>query len=252
MAGHKVIPHNEWLAARKELLVKEKEFSRMRDELSQLRRNLPWEKVEKEYVFDGPRGRETLSQLFDGRSQLVIYHFMFDPEWNEGCKSCSFIADHYDPAIVHLNQRDVTMVTVSRAPLPKLDAFKKRMGWTFKWVSSYGTDFNWDTTSHLKPKTLPKNRSTTTIMFSHSPPQRDLVSVSSAKTNPARFFTPIHRSPAGSTCSSLLTTFWTSCRKVAMNRDSHTVWSGCATMIGTAIHPLSIPTCISWIRSDVA
>jgi predicted dithiol-disulfide oxidoreductase (DUF899 family) len=158
MAGRKVTPHNEWLAARKELLVKEKEFSRMRDELSQLRRNLPWEKLEKEYVFDGPRGQETLFQLFDGRSQLIIYHFMFDPEWNEGCKSCSFIADHYNPAIVHLNQRDVTMVTVSCAPLSKLDAFKKRMGWTFKWVSSYGNDFNWDYHVSFKAEDLAKKQ----------------------------------------------------------------------------------------------
>ena len=108
MAAHKIVPNNEWLAARKELLVKEKEFSGLRDELSQLRRDLPWEKVEEEYVFEGPSGKETLSELFESRSQLIIYHFMFDPEWNEGCKSCSFIADHYNPAIVHLNHRDVT------------------------------------------------------------------------------------------------------------------------------------------------
>jgi predicted dithiol-disulfide oxidoreductase (DUF899 family) len=144
MVTHKVVPNDEWLTARKELLLKEKEFSRLRDELSQLRRNLPWEKVEKEYIFEGPSGKETLSELFEGRSQLIIYHFMFDPEWNEGCKSCSYIADHYNPAIVHLNHRDVTMVTVSRAPLSKLDTFKMRMGWSFKWVSSYANDFNWD------------------------------------------------------------------------------------------------------------
>jgi predicted dithiol-disulfide oxidoreductase (DUF899 family) len=125
------------------LLAKEKEFSRLRDELSQLRRNLPWEKVEKEYVFGSPSGKETLSELCERRSQLIIYHSMFDPDWNEGCKSCSYIADHYNPAIVHLNHRDVTMVTVSRAPLSKLDAFKKRMGWSFKWVSSYGNGFTY-------------------------------------------------------------------------------------------------------------
>jgi predicted dithiol-disulfide oxidoreductase (DUF899 family) len=144
MTDHTVVPHAEWVAARKKLLEKEKEFSRLRDELTQLRQDLPWEKVDKEYTFEGPRGSETLAGLFGDKSQLIIYHFMFDPEWTEGCKSCSFIADHYNPAIVHLEHRDVTMVTISRAPLEKLEAFKKRMGWTFKWVSSLGSDFNWD------------------------------------------------------------------------------------------------------------
>ena len=144
MSGHTVVPAEEWLTARKELLVKEKEFSRLRDELSRQRRELPWEKVEKEYAFDGPGGKETLSELFAGRSQLIIYHFMFDPDWSEGCKSCSFLADHYDRSIIHLNQRYVTMVTVSRAPLDKLEVFKKRMGWSFKWVSSWESEFNRD------------------------------------------------------------------------------------------------------------
>ena len=123
--NHKVVSQGDWLVARKELLVKEKEFSRLRDELSRRRRDLPWEKVEKEHTFDGPNGKETLAQLFDGKSQISTYHFMFDPEWTEGCKSCSFIADHYNPSIVHLAHRDVTMVTVSRAPLAKLEAFRK-------------------------------------------------------------------------------------------------------------------------------
>src|SRR5205085_8616154 len=108
MMNHNVVSKEEWLAARKELLAKEKEFSRLRDELSRLRRDLPWEKVEKEYAFDGPDGKVTLTDLFNGRSQLIIYHFMFDPEWTEGCKSCSFIADHYNPSIIHLEHRDVT------------------------------------------------------------------------------------------------------------------------------------------------
>ena len=144
MENHRVVSPEEWLAARKELLAKEKEFTRLRDELSRQRRDLPWERVEKEYSFEGPHGKETLSDLFGGRNQLVIYHFMFDPDWSEGCKSCSLFADHYDRSIIHLHQRDVTMVTVSRAPLAKLEAFKKRMGWSFKWVSSLGSDFNWD------------------------------------------------------------------------------------------------------------
>ncbi|MGR3759452.1 DUF899 domain-containing protein [Roseobacteraceae bacterium NS-SX3] len=139
-----VLSHEDWISARKALLAKEKEFTRLRDELSKERQDLPWERVGKDYVFDGPNGEETLADLFDGRSQLIIYHFMYGPDWEEGCKSCSFIADHFDPAVVHLNHRDVTMVAVSRAPLAKLEAFRKRMGWSFKWVSSHGTDFNRD------------------------------------------------------------------------------------------------------------
>jgi predicted dithiol-disulfide oxidoreductase (DUF899 family) len=141
---HRVVTSDEWEAARKELLQKEKEFTQLRDELSQQIRELPWHKVEKEYVFDAPDGKETLAELFCERSQLLVYHFMFGPDWDEGCPACSLCADHYDPSIVHLNQRDVTMVTVSRAPLEKLDAYKERMGWEFKWVSSLGNDFNWD------------------------------------------------------------------------------------------------------------
>lgn len=144
MANHQIVSREEWLAARKTLLVKEKELTRLRDQLSQQRRALPWVTVEKEYVFDGPNGKETLAELFAGRSQLLVYHFMFGPDWEEGCKSCSFWADNYNDIIVHLNHRDVTMVTISRAPFPKLAAYKQRMGWNFKWVSSFGNDFNYD------------------------------------------------------------------------------------------------------------
>lgn len=143
--------HEEWIAARKELLKKEKEFTRLRDELSVMQRALPKERIEKKYVFDGPDGEETLADLFDGRSQLIVYHFMFDPEWEEGCKSCSLLADHYAPSIPHLVARDVTMVTVSRAPLEKLQAFSKRMSWNFKWVSSGNNDFNYDYNVSFKP-----------------------------------------------------------------------------------------------------
>ena len=132
MQTHTVVSREEWLIARKEHLAKEKELTQLRDQLSQQRRQLPWVRVDKEYRFDGPNGKETLAELFAGRSQLVVYHFMFDPDWDEGCKSCSFMADHYDPAIIHLNNRDVTMVAISRAPLEKLTAFQKRMGWTFQ------------------------------------------------------------------------------------------------------------------------
>ncbi len=156
MTQHNVVSHEEWITRRKELLAKEKEFSRLRDELSRERQALPWEKVEKEYIFDGSEGKETLADLFDGRSQLIVYHFMFDPDWEVGCKSCSLLADHYDPSIIHLKQRDVTMVTVSRAPLEKLETFKKRMNWHFKWVSSLETDFNWDYQVSFTPEKLEK------------------------------------------------------------------------------------------------
>lgn len=142
--GHAVVPPGEWLAARRRLLAKEKEFTRLRDELSELQRSLPWERVEKEYLFRGPDGEESLADLFAGRSQLVVYHFMFDPGWEEGCKSCSLMADHYDRSVVHLAARDVTLVTVSSAPLDRLEAFQRRMGWTFKWVSAEKTGFNRD------------------------------------------------------------------------------------------------------------
>ncbi len=138
-----VVPQAEWFAARKELLRKEKEFSRLRDELSRERRALPREKVEKTYVFEGPRGKETLADLFGGRSQLIVYHFMFGPGWKEG-PSCSFLADTFDGAAVHLPHRDVNFVAISRATLPEIEGFKKRMGWQFKWVSSFGNEFNYD------------------------------------------------------------------------------------------------------------
>src|SRR5262245_1918384 len=144
MESHRIVSREQWIAARMTLLAKEKEFTRARDRLSQQRRDLPWERVDKPYVFDGPDGKETLPQLFAGRSQLVVYHFMFAPEQETPCKSCSFWADNFERNVVHLANRDVTMIAVSRAPLAKLEAFKRRMGWTFKWVSSGGGDFNED------------------------------------------------------------------------------------------------------------
>jgi predicted dithiol-disulfide oxidoreductase (DUF899 family) len=139
-----VVSHDRWIAARTALLAKEKEFTRAKDELNRLRRALPWERVGKPYVFEGPEGKETLAELFAGRSQLFVYHFMFGPEAQEGCKHCSFWADHFDGAALHLPHRDVSFVAVSRAPLAKLEQFKRRMGWRFKWVSSANTDFNYD------------------------------------------------------------------------------------------------------------
>jgi len=144
MAAHTVLPHDKWIEARKALLEKEKAFTRARDALTAERLALPWEKVEKTYTFEGPDGRQTLADLFDGRSQLIVYHFMYGPGWEEGCKSCSFLADHFEPAIVHLKARDVSMVAVSRAPLNEFEPYRKRMGWTFKWLSSADTDFNED------------------------------------------------------------------------------------------------------------
>ena len=141
---HTIVSQDEWLAARKALLAKEKEFSKARDQLSAARRALPWVKVEKNYAFDGLAGKETLADLFGAKSQLLVYHFMLGPGWVQGCPSCSFLADHFDGAVAHLAQRDVTLVVVSRAPLAEIEAYKKRMGWKFKWVSSYGTDFNRD------------------------------------------------------------------------------------------------------------
>jgi len=156
MQNHKVVSREEWLIARQQHLAKEKEFTRLRDQLSQERRDLPWVKVDKPYIFDGPNGKESLSEVFAGRSQLLVYHFMFGPEWSEGCKSCSFWADNFNSIIVHLNQRDATMVAISRAPLEKLLAFQKRMGWTFKWLSSFGNDFNRDYHVSFTPEELEK------------------------------------------------------------------------------------------------
>jgi predicted dithiol-disulfide oxidoreductase (DUF899 family) len=144
MEPHRVVSHDEWLAARKAYLAEEKAFSRARDALAEKRRELPWEKVEKTYVFDGPNGKETLADLFGGKSQLIVYHFMLGPDWEAGCPSCSLLADHFDGAVVHLAQRDVTFLVVSRAPLAQIEKFKRRMGWRFKWVSSFGADFNYD------------------------------------------------------------------------------------------------------------
>ncbi|HEY8256510.1 MAG TPA: DUF899 domain-containing protein [Gemmatimonadales bacterium] len=139
-----VVSHDQWIKERAVFLAKEKEFTRLRDELSRQRRELPWEKVTKSYVFDGPSGKRTLAELFEGRRQLMVYHFMFDPAWDEGCKSCSFVADNFEGALVHLTGRDTSFAVISRAPLSKIERFKQRMGWNFPWLSSFGTDFNYD------------------------------------------------------------------------------------------------------------
>lgn len=142
--GHKVVSREQWLKERITLLAEEKEFTRRRDALSQKVRGLPWVRVDKSYTFDGPAGRTSLSDLFGPHSQLIVYHFMFDPTWSQGCKSCSFVADHYNGLVVHLAHRDISFVTVSKASIDKIEAFRTRMGWTFRWVSAANTDFGRD------------------------------------------------------------------------------------------------------------
>ena len=152
--SHKVVSSAEWLAERKSLLAREKELTRARDELNRQRRELPWVRVEKNYVFDGSGGKETLADLFDGRSQLIVQHFMFGPGWKEGCVGCSFKSDHIDGTLAHLEHHDVSLVSVSRAPLEEIEAFKERMGWKFKWVSSFGSDFNFDFHVSFRPEEI--------------------------------------------------------------------------------------------------
>jgi predicted dithiol-disulfide oxidoreductase (DUF899 family) len=152
MQPHKIVSREEWIEARKAHMAHEKEYTRARDKLSEERRALPWVKVDKAYLFDGPNGKATLADLFKGRSQLVVQHFMFAPDWTEGCKSCSFWADGFERMIPHLAARDTTLVAVSRAPLQTLDPFKARMGWTFDWFSSAGNDFNYDYAVSFTPE----------------------------------------------------------------------------------------------------
>jgi predicted dithiol-disulfide oxidoreductase (DUF899 family) len=147
-----VVSRAEWLTARKELLAREKEFTCQRDELSAARRKLPMVVVEKEFIFEGPNGATSLRDLFQGHRQLIVYHFMFDSDWDEGCKGCSFFADNFVGSLIHLGARDTSFAVISRAPLAKIEAFKKRMGWSFPWFSSFGNDFNYDFQVTLDPE----------------------------------------------------------------------------------------------------
>jgi predicted dithiol-disulfide oxidoreductase (DUF899 family) len=176
--NHRIVSKDEWLAARSALLKKEKEFTLLRDKLGQQQRDMPWVLVDKEYLFDGPNGKQTLSDLFDGRSQLIVYHFMYDPNWDAGCPSCSFWADNFNGIVVHLNQRDVTMIAVSKAPYTKIGEYKKRMGWNFKWVSSYDNDFNFDYHVSFTPQELSEKKAfyNYSLQDTHSP-EREGVSV---------------------------------------------------------------------------
>jgi predicted dithiol-disulfide oxidoreductase (DUF899 family) len=163
MTMQRVVSHEEWIKASQALLAKEKAFTQQRDELARERRELPWQRVDKAYVFDAPEGRVTLADLFGGHGQLLVNHFMFGPDWDEGCQSCSFWADTYNGVDIHLAHRDTALVAVSRAPLAKLEAYKKRMGWNFRWVSSSGCDFNYDYGVSARPgeKSIDYNFGTT-------------------------------------------------------------------------------------------
>lgn len=158
MKPNKVVSQQDWVEARRALLAEEKAFTRERDALSARRRDLPWMKLEKDYRFEGPDGPVTLAELFGGRAQLVVQHFMFHPDWEAGCKSCSFWADSFDHAVDHLAGRDTSFAAVSRAPIETLEAFRERMGWTFRWVSSHGSDFNYDFDVSFTPEALERGR----------------------------------------------------------------------------------------------
>ena len=157
MPDHAIVSRDEWLKARVALLEREKAFTKERDALSRARQSLPWVEVTKEYVFDTPEGQRSLAELFGEHSQLVVYHFMYGPDWQAGCKSCSFWADNFDGIVEHLAARDVTFVAISRAPLATLEAFKKRMGWHFDWVSSLDSDFNYDFDVSFTPEAREKD-----------------------------------------------------------------------------------------------
>ena len=173
MTQQKAVSRDEWLKARVALLAAEKELTRKRDELSRRRRELPWVRLEKDYIFEGPEGPERLSSLFGNCSQLMIYHFMLGPGWEAGCKSCSYLADHFDAMQIHLAHRDIKLVVVSRAPLPEIQAFQKRMGWRFHWVSAFGTDFQRDYGVHFTKEELADgaeyNYGTTTFSAEEAP-----------------------------------------------------------------------------------
>jgi predicted dithiol-disulfide oxidoreductase (DUF899 family) len=169
MIAHEIVDHDEWLAARQRFLTKEKEFTRLRDQLSRERRELPWEHVKKEYAFESDRGRETLGDLFGKHNQLIVYHFMYAPDWEIGCRGCSFWADNFNGIVPHLNARNVSLVAVSRAPLQKLQAQAQRFGWTFKWVSSLGNDFNYDYNVSFRPEALERNAA----FYNYSPQKLD-------------------------------------------------------------------------------
>ena len=200
LEAHRVVSHDEWLRERTALLAREKELTKLRDELSRARRELPWEAVTKDYVFEGPKGRESLGDLFDGSSQLIVYHFMFDPGWAAGCPHCSHWADSFNGAIVHLNHRDVSMVAISQAPYRQLEAYHQRMGWTFRWLSSFENDFNFDCGVTFTPEEVASKQGRSTTSCGRTPTIRSVKAsaCSIAMPMPASS-TPTRPTPAGST-----------------------------------------------------
>ncbi len=197
MTTHRVVSREEWIAARRQHLVREKELTRLRDQLSQERRALPWVKVDKPYTFDGPTGQESLADLFEGRRQLIVQHFMFDPSWDEGCKSCSFWVDNFDNIVVHLNHRNVSFVLASRAPIATLQAYRKRMGWRVKWVSSFHTDFNRDYHVSFTPQELESGQVYYNYAPGSFPLRKPRASAFSTKTRTAPSITPTRATRAG-------------------------------------------------------
>ena len=237
---NQVVSREEWLKARLELLAAEKEFTRQRDALTRRRMAMPWERVEKSYQFEGPKGALSLADLFDGRSQRIVDHFMVGPDWEEACKSCAFWADNFNGIPIHLNHRDVTLTAVSPAPLAKINAYKKRMGWSLPWVSSYGSDFNFDYRASFTPNRSPRVRRTTTMGFGRLLCRTSRGSASSARMREARRSTPIPATGGASTWSMAPTISSTLCPKAAMRAASNSRWSGYAGTI--SIEALARPT----------
>jgi predicted dithiol-disulfide oxidoreductase (DUF899 family) len=237
MQPHKIVSHDEWIAARKAYLAEEKAFTRARDALSKKRRELPWEKVGKNYVFDTTDGKQSLADLFGGKnqskSQLIVYHFMLGPGWEAGCPSCSFLADHFDGAATHLAQRDVGFVVVSRAPLAEIETFKKRMGWKFKWVSSFGSDFNHD----YQVSAWPEEKAAGKIVYNYEEttfPSEERPGASVFFKNDAgEVFHTYSPTGAGSICSLAPITSSTSRPKAATRTGSLFRWPGYATTTNT-------------------
>ena len=215
MNQHPTVSQEQWIAARKELLNKEKELAHLQDEVSRQRRELPWVKVEKEYIFETPEGRKTLSELFNGNSQLVVYHFMFGPGWKAGCVGCSFFSDHVDGANQHLAHHDVTFTAVSRAPLAEIEAYKKRMGWRFNWVSSSESDFNYDFHVSFRKEAMRGE-----VYYNYEMLKTTwricTVRVCSSRTTAGQFFIPIPPMRAGTSADSALTCSSISRQRVAM------------------------------------
>ena len=237
---HKVVSRDEWVAARKAHLANEKAFTKARDRLSAERRALPWVKVEKNYLFDTPEGKNSLADLFDGRSQLIVYHFMLGPDWGEGCPSCSYLADHFDGAALHLTHRDVTLLAVSRAPLPEIAAYKKRMGWRFPWVSSYGNDFNYDFHVSFRPEQKEGEVYYNYEVGDFESDEMPGVSVF-IKDPSGAISTPTRLTRAVSTSSSALTTSSTSCPRAATRGSCPGPWLGCGAMTTTTTSRLPSP-----------